>query len=173
MEKGLVHIYTGDGKGKSTAACGIALRALGQGFNVLFIQFLKSGESGEITKLKTLNGIEVLYCENTKKFIWDMDEAEKKIAKMECENLLKFAVNQAENYDIIILDEIMAGIHNNMLELEEIIKFIKNRPIGLELILTGRKPPVEILNLADYISEVKMIRHPFEKGIQARRGIEF
>lgn len=173
--KGLVHIYTGDGKGKTTAAVGLGVRACGRGLRVLMVQFLKGAETGEIHSLKMLEPGFVLHrAEEIKKFTWNMNEAELRRAAEIQQGILNYAADASltGNWDIIILDEVMGALATGMLKLGDIIRFIEEKPGGLELVLTGRNAPPELLALADYISEIKALRHPMEKGIPARIGIE-
>jgi len=174
--KGLIHIYTGDGKGKTTAAIGLGVRACGRGMKVLMAQFLKSAPTGEMYSLKSLEPDFVL-CRGTesKKFTWQMDESEKAQAAAEQQTIFSYAVNAARNgeCDLLILDEILGAITAGMIEKEQLVGFIQNKPDRLELVLTGRNADPELVGLADYVSEITAVKHPAEKGIHARKGIEF
>lgn len=173
--KGLVHIYTGNGKGKTTAALGLGIRAYGRGFRVLLVQFLKGADTGEINVLKNFGTAFEVRRGNTIKFVKDMNAAEVSEAKQIQEELFEYAVKagiQGEK-DLIILDEIMAAINLGLLTLDTVVKFIKERPSSIEIVLTGRDAPQELIELADYISDIHAVKHPLEKGIPARRGIEF
>ena len=173
--KGLVHIYTGDGKGKTTAAVGLGIRAYGRGFKVLMVQFLKGAETGEIHTLKKLEpNFVLLRGTETKKFTWNMTEEELKQTKKEQENIFDATVNAAKggNWDMIILDEAISAVAVGMLDMDAVVKFVKAKPEKLELVLTGRNASQELLELADYVSEIKMVKHPMQKGIAARKGIE-
>lgn len=174
--RGLVHIYTGDGKGKTTAAVGLGVRAYGRGLRVLMIQFLKGIETGETEVLKKLApGFTIYRNQSIGKFMWDMNEDELKEFKTAQEALYKLASEACESSssDLLILDEIMAAANTGMIPLGEVIQLIINKPQGMEIVLTGREAPEELVELADYVSEIKMIKHPFEKGIPGRKGIEF
>jgi cob(I)alamin adenosyltransferase len=173
--KGLVHIYTGDGKGKTTAALGLGMRACGREFKVLMVQFLKGSFTGEINTIKMLEPYFTLYRgEEVKKFTWSMNEKELEAAKIAQNAILKYAVEQANSggYDLLILDEIMAAITIGLVSLQNVVDFAKNKPEELELVMTGRNVPEELIELADYVSEIKAVKHPMEKGIAARHGIE-
>ena len=173
--KGLVHIYTGDGKGKTTAALGLGVRACGRGLKVLMVQFLKGAPTGEIYSTKKLEpGFVLQRGTETRKFTWEMNEAEK--AKTAAEQCLIFenAVRAAEGgeCDLLILDEALGAISSGMLNKCAVIEFIKGKPENLELVLTGRGATSDLIELADYVSEIKAVKHPAEKGVNGRVGIE-
>ena len=171
--KGLIHIYCGDGKGKTTAAVGLAVRAVGAGKKVLFVQFLKNGNSAEIKPLQKL-GIDTRICATPHGFLWTMSEEEKIRAAADYTGLLSAAFERArEGADLLILDEAVGAAGCGMIPEEELIRLLKERPEGLEVVLTGRGPSEALQAQADYITEMKKLRHPFDKGIDARRGIEF
>lgn len=175
MEKGLIEVYCGDGKGKTTAATGLAVRAAGCGMRVLFVRFLKNEHSGELVVLDKIPEIDVIHLNREFGFVFRMTEAEKQEAKEVYSHLWREAVRRAvaEDYDMLVADEFMAAYGYEFIEHEHALEFLKNKPEKLEVVLTGRNPAPEIQKLADYISEVKKIKHPFEQGIPARRGIEF
>lgn len=175
MEKGLVHIYCGDGKGKTTAALGLALRAAGRGKKVLLARFLKTDDSGEVAALKNIPGITLIPCERTFGFLSHMTEEEKREAKDWYGKVLEKTLVLAaeENYDLLILDEAMAACNGKVIDEERIIHFLENRPLKMEVVLTGRNPSERLLDKADYISEIRAVRHPYKKGIAAREGIEY
>jgi len=172
--KGLVHIYCGDGKGKTTAAIGLAVRCSGSGGKVLLCQFLKDGSSGEISALKQFHNIQIADFYRKIKFTYMMTEKEFYEAKNYYiyifENLIK-RVN-SDNFDLLILDEIIPAINKGYISIEKIIDFLENKPYGLEVVLTGRNPDERLCDLADYISDIIKIKHPFDKGIGARKFIE-
>ncbi len=175
--KGLVHVYTGFSKGKTTAAMGLALRALGQGMSVLVVQFLKGGGSvsGEIKMLSKIPGAEIIRFTDQRHPLFckdgcDIDELRKSIRwgfALAKEKLL------SGEYDLAVLDEINNCVKEGWLEAGEVVSVIKEKPEGLELVLTGRGCPREIIELADYVTEMTVIKHPAENGVKARRGIEF
>ena len=175
MEKGLIHIYCGDGKGKTTAAMGLAIRAAGREKKVFITQFLKSGKSGELVSLEKLKEyITFLPGRPVNKFVWNMNDEEKMEAKREHTARFKEIkdIIKNEDYDLLILDEIIATINNGFIELNEVIDFLKNKPETLEVVMTGRNPKDELIELANYVTEMKCIKHPFEEGIPSRIGIE-
>lgn len=172
---GLVHIYTGNGKGKTTAALGLGIRACGRGFKVLMVQFLKGRQTGEMESLKKLEPDFILYrSEELKKFTWTMTPEELEEAKSMQQCVFDYAMKAvAQNkVDLLIMDEIMATITTGMIPLQSVIDFIKGKPKHMEIVLTGRNAPAELVELADYVSEINEIKHPMTKGIPARVGIE-
>lgn len=174
--KGLVHIYTGNGKGKTTAAVGLGIRACGRGMKVLMVQFLKGIETGEMMTLKKLEPDFILYRgEQLPKFTWQMNDEEKKRASKIQHDIFEFAKVAAFDgkVDLLILDEIMAAVNANFLDKNMVLDFIKNKPENLELVLTGRNAPEEFIEEADYVSEIYDVKHPMNQGIPARKGIEF
>lgn len=175
MRQGMIQIYCGDGKGKTTAATGLAVRAAGSGMKVLFARFLKNENSAELCVLDQIPGIEVIHLPKSYGFYNTQSEEEKAETKQMYEELWKYALDRAKNgaCDMLVMDEFMAADRYGLIPHEEAIQFLKEKPEGLEVVLTGRDPSDELLELADYISEVKMVRHPFEKGIRARKGIEY
>lgn len=174
--KGLVHIYTGDGKGKTTAAIGLGIRACGRGLRVLMVQFLKGMPTGEMFSLKALEPGFLLYRgTQTTKFTWEMNREEREQAAAEQQDIFAYARGKAENgdCDLLILDEVLGAASCGLLDKECLIEFVKNKPPELELVLTGREATPELISLADYVSEIRAVRHPADKGINARKGIEF
>lgn len=174
MDQSCIHIYCGDGKGKSTAAMGLALRAAGSGRKVLVTQFLKDGSSSELKILKGLQGVRVLVCPRQFGFYWNMTEEQKYEAKCAYEELFEEAVNIAAKEDIflLVMDELIAAYNHSLLDKERVLAFLKEKPKGLEVVLTGREPATELVELADYVSEIQKKKHPYDKGIPARAGIE-
>jgi len=173
--KGLVHIYTGNGKGKTTAAIGLGIRAYGRGFKVLMVQFLKGSETGEVETLKALEpGFFLRRAKEVKGFFWNMDEEQKRELRKNTQELLDYAgkaVSSGE-WDLVILDEVIGAISNGLVQIQQITDLIKNKPESLELVLTGRNAPQELIDLADYVSDIKAVKHPMNMGIPARKGIE-
>ena len=175
MELGLIHIYCGDGKGKTTAAMGLGIRAAGRSKKVLLTQFLKSNKTGELNSIEKLSEFfHVVKGVPAKKFVWNMNEEEKLEIKKEHTNRFREVTKKAieEEYDLLILDEIIATINRDFVMLSEVIDFLNNKPTGLEVVMTGRNPKEELIELADYVSEIKAIKHPYNKGIKSRVGIE-
>ena len=179
LEKGLIQIYTGDGKGKTTAAFGLALRAAGQGNKVLIYQFLKPPnlDIGERFALQ-LGAVRIRV--EALDVPWDMSrsfEDEKTIAKMQAaiKEVLERMTQTAEKkfYDVLILDEIVLCLSKGLAKLEDDKNIIDRRDPGVEIVLTGRGATKELIELADLVTEMKNIRHPLDKDLPARRGIEY
>lgn len=174
-DKGLIHIYTGDGKGKTTAATGLAVRCAGAGGKVLISRFLKTNDSAELNILSKIPEITIM--DNPKVFhmIYLPDGKLPEGCKEYYENMFRDAAKEAMTgkYDLLIMDELMATVNLKLVSVSEVTEFLKNKPESLEVVMTGRNPDPEIAALADYISEVKKIKHPFDGGVKARRGIEF
>jgi len=174
MEKGYVQIYTGDGKGKTTAALGLGLRATGRGFKVLMVQFLKGSYSGEHESVKRLEGFTILPVGGVDKFTWQLNEQETNELKNDIQDQWKkiFKELDWESLDILILDEIMATISCGFITVEQVCEVIDNKPVGMEIILTGRNTPKELVDRADLITEMNPIKHYMNQGVMARNGIE-
>jgi len=172
--KGLIHIYFGDGKGKTTAAVGLCVRCVGNGGKVLFYQFMKNGSSGEISILKKIDGVYVIDGYKKAKFVKDMTEEEKKDAEIYYTEQFESIINRVnkEEFDLLILDEAVNAINNNYISLERMIEFLDNKPFGLEIVLTGSKPDKKLFDIADYVSDILKIKHPFDRGIGSRKMIE-
>jgi len=179
LKKGLVQIYTGDGKGKTTAAFGLALRAAGQGNKVLIYQFLKppSLDIGERFALQ-LGAVRIRV--EALDVPWDMSKSlkdQKAVSQMQkaISDVLERIAQTAEKrfYDCVILDELVFCLSKGLAKLEDIRNIIDRRDPAVEIVLTGRGATKELIALADLVTEMKNIKHPFDKGIAARRGIEF
>lgn len=174
--KGCFHIYTGQGKGKTTAALGMVLRAYGRGFRILYCQFLKSGNSGEHKGLARLQDlVHVIKAPPLKGFLSNLSEAEQEEDGRQQRELFSEAVRQAlaGEYDLVIMDEAVVAYVLGILPADEVISFIKNRPEKMELVFTGRDAPPELIDLADYVSEVVKVKHPYDRSIKMRKGIEY
>ena len=170
MEQGLLHLYWGDGKGKTTAAMGLALRALGAGKRVVIVQFLKGGNSGEIPLLARL-GAEVYRGKAGQKFVFQMNEAEKE-ATRQLQNA-NLTAAMADPADLLILDEAGSAWELDMVDKALLQKAVLERPAEQECVLTAHAAPQWMLDAADYSTEMKCRRHPYQKGIKARKGIEY
>lgn len=165
----MLHLYWGNGKGKTTAAMGLALRALGHGRRVVIVQFLKDGTSGEIAPLRAA-GAAVYACPNAK-FTWLMDEADKAAAREASARALGQAL--AEPFDLLVLDEACAALKSGILDealLRRAVAFAKN---GREVVLTGRDPAPWLQEAADYSTEMRAHKHPYADGVAAREGVEY
>ncbi|MDP3486956.1 MAG: cob(I)yrinic acid a,c-diamide adenosyltransferase [Bacillota bacterium] len=172
--RGLIHIYCGDGKGKTTAALGLALRAHGRGMRVMLVQFMKSQDTGELASLSLLINVSVIRGKGQRGFTWNMTNEELLAITDGHNQCLMTAISAARGgeCDLLILDEVIGALNRGLISRDMLLDFIKDKPEPLELVLTGRNPDDSLLSLADYISEVRKIRHPFDTGLAARVGIE-
>jgi len=175
MKRGLIQVYTGEGKGKTTAAVGQAVRAVGRGYKAFLVQFLKKEKgSGELLSLEKL-GVRVVSKEAECRSLSEISEEEREKIRHKWNDLLdqlKEEVDRGE-CDLLILDEVNVALHYGLIDEEKVLKFMREKPISLELILTGRYAPADIIKQADLVSEIRKVKHPFDQGIKARKGIEY
>lgn len=173
MQKGLVHIYTGNGKGKTTAATGLIVRALGHGQKVLLARFLKpeNPESGEIRLLRDQPGLGILTAGIG--IIGKMPDRDVIVENVTRTFSKAKELAMSGEYDLAVFDEINNAMHNGYIETSEVVELIKKRPAAMNLVLTGRNVPAEIQAMADLVTSMEKIRHPYDAGIQARKGLEF
>jgi len=173
LEKGLVQVYTGNGKGKTTAAFGLALRAIGRGLKVYIIQFIKGGfDYGELYVVDKLPNL-TLKAFGRGKFVTEKPAGKEDVELAEEALALAEEVVKSGEYDMVILDEINVALNLKLIKIKKVLELIKNKPKHVELILTGRYAPNEIIEAADLVTEMKEVKHPFNKGFQARKGIEY
>jgi cob(I)alamin adenosyltransferase len=167
----MIQVYTGDGKGKTTAALGLALRALGAGLKVYICQFIKGKTYSELKSLRKFRPNLTVEQFGRGCFINNPGPVDRELAQ---KGLKKIRQIISENrFDLIILDEINIALDLKLLEVGEVLKIIEKTPPKTELVLTGRNAPAEITAKADLVSEIKEIKHYFKNGVKARRGIEF
>ena len=172
LEKGLVQVYTGNGKGKTSAAFGLALRAAGRGLKVYMIQFIKGGfDYGELYVVDKIPNL-TLKAFGRGKFITKKpaDKEDVRLAE-EAFQLAKKVIAGGE-YDVVILDEVNVALDLKLISLEDVLQVIGSKPEHVELVLTGRNAPKEIIELADLVTEMREVKHPFSRGFPARKGIE-
>jgi cob(I)alamin adenosyltransferase len=170
MKKGFVQVYAGNGKGKTTAAIGLAIRAAGAGLKVYFCQFLKGRQSSEIRILTKIQSNISLLRSGRKSFVIDPEKCDYKCARI-CFNKVSRIIKDGK-YDVVILDEINNAMAINLININELLYIINSRPVHVEIVMTGRKIPKEIMKIADLVTEMKEIKHYYSKGIKARKGIE-
>jgi cob(I)alamin adenosyltransferase len=171
LRQGYIHLYTGDGKGKTTAALGLAFRASGRALKTYIAQFMKGQSYGELKAIKENPYITVVqFGQDT--FVHIDKAVQEDIALAEQGLLSAEQAMLSNNYDIIILDEINVAIYFKLLTIERIIEFIQLKPQHIELVLTGRKASPQLIELADLVTEMKEIKHYYQKGVPARDGIE-
>ena len=169
--KGYVQVYTGDGKGKTTAALGLALRAVGAGLKVFMGQFVKGMEYSELKSLARLSPQLVVKQYGRKKFVHNKPEDEDlRAARAGYEEVRKIV--QSGEYDLVILDEATIAVYFNILTIEDMLALIDEKPDSVELVFTGRKADPRLIEKADLVTEMKEIKHYYRKGITAREGFE-
>lgn len=172
---GLIHIYCGDGKGKTTSALGLSLRAVGSGMRVHIVQFLKGSETSELKVLNKIENLTIQRCNKDYGFTFSMSQ-EDKIQLIDCHNSMLLDTEKlvlSNSIDMLILDEFNSAYNKNLLDRNIADRLVFNKPDNLELILTGRNPQDKFIEIADYVSEILAIKHPYQKGISARKGIEY
>lgn len=172
----MIHVYYGEGKGKTTAAAGLALRAAGNGLRVLFVQFMKARSSGETAMLSALPGVTVLKNQTELGFYKRMTVEQKEQAyEMHRQSLERAAeLIEGEGCGLLVLDEVFSAYGYGLLDREAVLSLLSRAEEGqFELVLTGREPDAVFIERADYITQMKKERHPFDKGVSARKGIEY
>lgn len=178
LDNPMVHLYIGDGKGKTSAAYGLALRASGRKLKVAIIAFLKSPDSGEIELINEISRdnkyISVTTSPKNHNFYFLLSEQEKAEVREEINSLFELSKNLIEQNlcDLIVLDEIIDSVNLGLIKEDEIVRIIKHCT-GTEIIMTGRNPSDRLVELADYVSDIHCIKHPYQKGKNARKGIEY
>lgn len=174
METGLIHLYYGDGKGKTTTGMGLIARAAGYGCKVLLYQFMKNNETSERKVLENVENITIIDGLDKEKFSFQMTEEEKREHKRFYEDRFRMVTEKAvsESYDVLFLDEAVYTISAGLLDEELVLEFLKSKPDRLEVILTGNTPSQRLIDQADYVSQIKKMKHPFDQGKPARMGIE-
>jgi cob(I)alamin adenosyltransferase len=170
LKKGYIQIYTGDGKGKTTAAIGLSLRAAGAGLKVYFYQFLKGLKCSELNFLSSHPRLISIKRSGSSSFVFHAQHADFKQAQ-KCFHSVSNIILKGK-YDVIILDEIFHALSLNLINSNELITLLKMKPKHVEIVLTGRNAPNKIIKIADLVTEMKEIKHYFKKGVKARKGIE-
>ena len=185
LAKGLVQVYTGDGKGKTTAALGLALRAVGHGLRVCFIQFMKGEfESGERKAAGRLSPELEIRCFASDKWgdaskapsgtpWWKLPPSDEDRAKAQEGIAFAQEALASGRYDIVVLDEVFSALRRELIALEQVMELLRSEPEHVELVLTGRDAPPEVLGAADLVTEMRAVKHPYERGVRARKGIEY
>ncbi|MGQ9546059.1 MAG: cob(I)yrinic acid a,c-diamide adenosyltransferase [Dehalococcoidia bacterium] len=174
-EKGLIQVYTGEGKGKSTAAIGQAVRAAGHGFKVGLVSFFKDPESFGYGECKSLEKLGIKVFHFAKRHPHFYKELDHDGVRQECSRGLEFIKElfQDQSWDMLVLDEINIAVRDGFLKEEEILSLLEAKPAKLELVLTGRGATKKIMEKADLVSEVKEVKHPYRQGIKSREGVEY
>jgi len=173
LSRGIVQVYTGEGKGKTTASLGQALRACGHGFKVLMIQFMKGSKNyGELLSSESVPGLEIVQ-KGLPTFVKKGEPSEEDL-RLAAEGMeLARETVAAAAHDILILDEINCAVDYGLVDVNEVLELIREKPEGMELILTGRYAPKEFIELADLVTEMREVKHHYNSGVEMREGIEF
>lgn len=171
---GMIHIYEGNGKGKTTAAVGLSVRFAGNGGKVLFTQFLKRNDSGELAVLEQIENICLLRCEKSFGFTFQMTPEERAEASAYYNTHLEKTLAEAvkSQTGLLVLDEVLDAYNSDMIKHPVLLNFLKEKPQKMEVVLTGRNPAEELLELADYVTYMEKRKHPYDRGVGARQGIE-
>lgn len=167
----MLHLYCGNGKGKTTAAMGLALRAAGRGKRVVIAQFLKGADSGERLALSQLPQVTLLPVPDTVKFSFRMTDEERLAEAQRYQQLLSLICKEAQDCFLLVLDEACAAVSTGLLPLDELLSCLDR--LNCEVVITGRDPAPQLIERADYITSMEAVRHPFTQGVTAREGIEF
>lgn len=175
MQFGRVHVYCGDGKGKTTCGMGLCMRAAGAGKKVLICQFMKDNSTSERRILAQIPGVTLVPGLQHEKFSFQMNQEEKAARRTFYNKRLEelFRKAEEENFDLLFMDEALYAIRAGLLDEETLLQCLDERPQGLEVILTGQGPGEKLLARADYVTEMKKIKHPYDQGVKAREGIEY
>ncbi|MBN1484332.1 MAG: cob(I)yrinic acid a,c-diamide adenosyltransferase [Chloroflexia bacterium] len=168
---GLVQIYTGDGKGKTTAALGLVLRAAGHGLRCYVGQFMKGTPYGELDSLPRLAPDVTIEQYGRPNLIHEISPEDMRLAQEGLERARQ--VLHGGDYDLVVLDEICVALHFELLQLEQVLELVEGKPPAVELILTGRRAPAALIERADLVTEMREVKHPYQQGIMAREGIEY
>lgn len=171
---GYIHIYCGDGKGKTTTGMGLCTRAAGFGYKVLIYQFMKDNSTNERKVLEKVPNITFIDGLEQEKFSFQMTPEEKSSRKEYYEKQFEYITQkaQAEGYDVLFFDELIYTIRAGLFDENLLIQYLKAKPENLEVILTGQNPSDSLIEIADYVSEIRKVKHPFDRGLPARKGIE-
>lgn len=173
LSRGLIQVYTGDGKGKTTCALGLAMRAVGQGFKVYMVQFMKGRETGESRTAARLAPEMTLRYFGRPGLVNLRSPDPEDLALVREGWSLARQVLAAGDHDLVILDEINLALTFNLIPLEEALEALRQRPPWVEVVLTGRQAPLEVVALADLVTEMRPIKHYYEAGVKSRKGIEW
>lgn len=172
--KGLIHVYMGDGKGKTTATVGLAIRAAGRGKKVIYLQFLKGPEAGEINIMNKIDNIYFIGNKEKFDFVWKLSKEEKQsLTDVQNANFsLALEKIEKEQIDMLVIDELFSACNTNTIDVDKVKAFILNKPEHLEVVMSGHEPDSFFIELADYVTNMEKIKHPYDVGIAARIGIE-
>ncbi|MDD2393354.1 MAG: cob(I)yrinic acid a,c-diamide adenosyltransferase [Eubacteriales bacterium] len=177
MEKmtGLIHIYCGEGKGKTTAALGLIVRASGAGYDVVIVQYFKSWDTSELRTLENFPNVTIVRGELPHAFTWELtDKSQHGIIEVHNEMFRKAVASvKPDKPTLLVMDEMIGATSYSYIDSDMVLDYLKNKPDNVEVIMTGRNPLPEFVDIADYVSDIHKIKHPFDRGILARKGIEY
>ncbi len=173
MKKGLLAVFTGDGKGKTTAALGLAFRALGHGHRVCFIQFIKGRVKTGEAKVAKMHAPNLEFHVMGRGFTWKSDDIEKDIKAAREAWAFAASIIRRNSHNMVVLDELTYLLRYNMLEERDVLEVVMNRPENMHVVITGRGAPSAIIEKADLVTEMKAVKHPYASGIKAQKGFEF
>ena len=171
----MIHVYYGDGKGKTTAAIGLAIRAAGTGMKVCMVRFMKTDQSGEVEIINQIENITLKPCTRSFGFTFQMTPEQKEEARAYYTEMLRETIEDKNvaKYDMIVMDEANIVFYYDLIEKKELLNFLKKYGQSKEIVLTGACKNEELIQLGDYVTQIQKIKHPFDKGMDARRGIEY
>ncbi len=173
IDRGLVLVYTGEGKGKTSAAIGTAVRALGAGWNVAFLQFMKGNWKSAEENVIPLFGERWLFRKLGKGFTWEHETLEEDKAAAREAWQAALHILHSGNYELVVLDELNYVLHYGFLDVSEVLEGLQARPAHVHVVCTGRNAPQELIEYADLVTEMRKIKHPFDRGILAQRGLDY
>ncbi len=172
LSRGFVQVYTGDGKGKTTAALGLVLRALGHGLRPVVVQFMKADPTwGEIVMLRRL-AVEVVQA-GLDHWVRKGEATEEDLAAAAAGFARALGLVMGGEYDVVVLDELVTALYFELVSLDDVLALVRDKPAEVELVITGRRAPDELVAAADLVTEMRLVRHYFDDGVHAREGIEF
>ncbi len=174
-EAGLIHLYCGEGKGKTTAALGLIVRASGAGYDVVIVQYFKSWDTSELKTLENFPNVTVIRGDLPRAFTWELNDlAQHEIVGIH-NRMFRKAVEavKPDRPTLLVLDEIIGATSYAYIDSEMVLDYLQKKPYNVEVIMTGRNPLPEFIEIADYVSDINKIKHPYDRGILARKGIEY
>jgi cob(I)alamin adenosyltransferase len=175
LDKGLIHIYCGEGKGKTTASLGLIVRASGAGYDVVIVQYFKSWDTSELKILEKFPNVTIIHGDLPRELTWELSNGTKH-GIVEIHNRMfrkAVAAVRPDRKTLFVMDEMIGATTYSYIDSDMVLEYLRNKPDNVEVVLTGRNPLPEFVELADYVSNITKIKHPYDHGILARRGIEY
>ncbi len=175
LGKGLIHIYCGEGKGKTTASLGLIVRASGAGYDVVFVQYFKSWDTSELKILEKFPNVTVIRGDLPKAFTWELNgDSQQRIEQIHNRMFREAAAAvKPGRKTLFVMDEMIGAATFSYIDKDMVLDYLRSKPDNVEVVMTGRNPLPEFVELADYVSNITKIKHPFDRGILAREGIEY